>query len=102
MSFRSVSEVAMAKPTEKAIGLKETNELYITEPDGKTRPVSWADIYEEIIKRTKSKEPKTGIQDNFEGICAGKLREALVSLKMHYLLCLTSSRPTARSFTLKT
>lgn len=81
MSFRSVSEVAMAKPTEKAIGLKETNELYITEPDGKTRPVSWADIYEEIIKRTKSKEPKTGIQDNFEGICAGKLREALDKLE---------------------
>lgn len=80
-AFSSVSEVAIVKPTEEAIKLAKTGKLYVKESDGKTRPVSWADIYEEIIKRTKSKEPKTGIQDNFEGICAGKLREALDKLE---------------------
>ncbi|ASJ09264.1 hypothetical protein A3L11_08495 [Thermococcus siculi] len=77
-SFRSVSEVAMARPTENAIKLAKTGELYVKDSNKKTRPVSWADIYEEIqIELRINNEPK----HEFGGTRAKELKEAIDKLK---------------------
>ncbi len=43
-TFASVSEVAIRKPTEKAIELCDKRELYVEENGGR-RPVTWGDVY---------------------------------------------------------
>lgn len=77
MSFRSVSEVAMVKSTEKAIERWEKGELYVKEPNGKNRPVSWADVYKEILIELKKDD---GPRHNFGGTTAEELKEAIKNL----------------------
>ncbi|WP_167909243.1 type III-B CRISPR-associated protein Cas10/Cmr2 [Thermococcus sp. Bubb.Bath] len=95
MSFRSVSEVAIAKPTEKAIELKETNKLYITDPDGKSRPVSWADVYDEVLAELGI---EGGKRHSFGGVKSPDIRALIDKLATALLIPFGRLAPNSEVF----
>ncbi|WP_010478241.1 type III-B CRISPR-associated protein Cas10/Cmr2 [Thermococcus zilligii] len=76
MTFSSVSEVAMRRPTREAIEKYENGELYVEE-NGERRPVTWADVYGWVLH-------KLGIENSkslkFGGSRAADLTPLLNSL----------------------
>ncbi|WP_297506499.1 type III-B CRISPR-associated protein Cas10/Cmr2 [Thermococcus sp.] len=82
MAFASVSEVAIRRPTEKAIERCIKGELYVEEND-RRKPVTWADVYKWILHNLeieKSQPPKFG------GSRVAELTPKLYSLSSALLL----------------
>ena len=59
-TFASVSEVAIRRPTEKAIELCNRGDLYV-EGNGERRPVTWADVYLWLQDKNKIAQLQSGV-----------------------------------------